>query len=126
MWKIILSDLQSIIQRIEADLTGALNFLKSFIEEAFSEEEAALFPAIEAQVSQLLQDEAKTQGLTVAERVQMAVTELTFDAGVDLALATSTLKNAYVWTVAHKLNLTDGNQGQSSTGDLSGNATTTP
>ena len=108
---VILNDLKAIVAQIEADLTNALNFLKSYIEEAFTEEQAALFPAIEAQAAQLLQDEAKTAGLTVKQRVEMAVGELTKDLAVDAALAVTTLYNAYVWTVAHKLGLQDGNQG---------------
>lgn len=108
---VILEDLKIIVQRIEQDLTNALNFLKSYIEEAFTEEQAALFPEIEAQAVQLLQDVIKTQGLTVKERVAMAVTELTSDLSLDAALTAQTLYNAYVWTVAHKLGLIDGNQG---------------
>jgi hypothetical protein len=125
LWTIILTDLKAIIAKIESEAQNAWSFFTAYVQEAISEEEAALFPQIEAQASQLLQDEAKTAGLTVKERVAMAVTELTADLSADAALAAQTLYNAYVWTVAHKLGLQDGNQGTSTTGDFSGNTTPT-
>ena len=127
IWQIILGDLKAIVAKIESEAQSVWSFFTAYIQEAFTEEQAALFPKIEAQAAQLLQDEAKTAGMTVKERVAMAVGEITADLGVDAALAMQTLYNAYVWTVAHKLGLQDGNQGSSTTGDFSGTPpSTTP
>jgi len=119
-WSTILQDLKALITKVESELSNAWGFVKDYVQEAFNEEEAALFPQIEKQISQLLQDEAATAGLTVKERVAMAVSELTKDMAVDAALAVQTLYNAYVWTVAHRIGLKDGNQGNLPGGNSSG------
>ena len=111
MWKILIADLENVIARIKTELGSALAFLKDYIHEAFTEEEAALFPAIEAQAAQLLTDVVKTQGLTVKERVAMAEAEIMADLASDGKLVAATLVSAYVWTVAHRKGLVDGNQG---------------
>lgn len=126
MWNAILTEIKAIVAKIEAEIQSAWNFLISYIKEAVTEEEAALFPLIEAQAAQLLQDEAKTTGLTVKQRVAMAEAEIMADLILDGKVASATLVAAYVAVTAHKLGLVDGNQGQSSVGDLSGNTTTAP
>lgn len=120
MWQIILNDLKAIIEKIEGEAASVWAFLTAYLKEAYTEEQAALFKQIEAQASQLLLDEAKTAGLTVKERVAMAISELTADLAVDAALAAQTLYNSYVWTVAHNLGLKDGNQGNLPGGDSTG------
>lgn len=102
---------------------SAITFLLSFFKEAISEEEAALFPAFKAQVIKLFNDEAAMQGLTLKERVALAVTEGTVDLAQDLVIAKNALFNSWAWAIAHQQGLMDGNQGQSPTGDFSG---TTP
>jgi len=124
MWGIIVQDLKNILAKIESEIQSAWNFLTAYLHEAITEEEAALFPLIEQQASQLLTDVVKTQGLTVKERVAMAEAEIMADLAADGKVAVATLVSAYVAVTAHKLGLTDGNQGTSSTGDFSG--TTTP
>ena len=111
MWKIIWADLKALLAKIEAEMASAIHFLTAYIHEAITEEEAALFPLIEQQAAQLLTDEVKTQGLTVKERVAMAETEIMADLVADGKVAVATLISAYVWTVAHKKGLIDGNQG---------------
>lgn len=111
IWQIIVADLKAILDKIESEAQSVWSFFTAYIKEAFTEEQAALFPQIEAQAKQLLLDEAKTAGMTVKERVSMAVGELTADLSVDAALAIQTLYHAYVWTVAHRIGLKDGNQG---------------
>ena len=111
MLQIILNDIKAIVTKIEAELANAWNFLWAYVKEAVTEEEAALFPLIEAQAAQLLQDEVKTAGMTVAQRVAMAQTEIMAALAADGKVAAATLVAAYVAVTAHKLGLVDGNQG---------------
>ena len=111
MWSIIITDLKKLVAMVEAELANAWNFLSSYVKEAFTEEEAALFPIIEAQATQLLTDVVKTQGLTVKERVAMAEAEIMADLATDGKVFVATLISAYVAVTAHKLGLIDGNQG---------------
>ena len=111
MWQVILNDIKTIVSKIEAELASAWNFLISYLKEAVTEEEAALFPLIEAQAAQLLQDEVKTAGLTVQQRIVMAETEIMADLVQDGKVVAATLIAAYVTITAHKLGLVDGNQG---------------
>lgn len=117
MWTIIVNDLKALLAKIETEVANAWVFLKAYIQEAINEEEAALFPIIEQQATQLLQDEAKTQGLDIKGRVAMAEVEILADLAADGKVAAVTLVNAYIWTVAHKLGLKDGNQGNLTTGN---------
>lgn len=117
-------ELAALIAEIETKLASAWSFFWSYLKEAIKEEEAVLFPMIAQQAAQLLQDEAKTTGLTVKERVAMAETEIMASLAVDGKVAAATLVSAYVAITAHKLALTDGNQGISQVGDFSGNAST--
>ena len=111
MWSIIITDLKKLVAMVEAELANAWYFLSSYVKEAFTEEEAALFPIIEAQATQLLTDVVKTQGLTVKERVAMAEAEIMADLATDGKVFVATLISAYVAVTAHKLGLIDGNQG---------------
>lgn len=120
MWTIILNDIKGIVAKIESELANAWAFLMAYVKEAVSEEEAALFPLIEAQAAQLLQDEVKTAGLTVKERVAMAESEIMIDLASDGKVAAATLVAAYVAVTAHKLGLVDGNQGSMPQGNSSG------
>ena len=126
MWATIVADLKGILSKIESELQSAWNFLTSYIHEAITEEEAALFPLIESQAAQILQDAIKTQGLTVKERIALAESEIMVALVADGKVAAATLVAAYVNVTAHRLGLTDGNQGSSSTGNFSGIPTTTP
>lgn len=120
MWTVILNDLKSIAAKIESELASALNFLVSYIKEAVSEEEATLFPLIEAQASQILVDVVKTQGLTVKERIALAETEIMAALVSDGKVVAATLVAAYVTVTAHKLGLVDGNQGVLPEGNSTG------
>lgn len=111
MIKIILEDLKSIILKIEQEAVNVWHFLTTYIHEAITEEEAALFPIIEAQAAQILTDVVKTQGLTVKQRVELAETEIMAALAQDGKVAAATLVSAYIWTVAHKKGIVDGNQG---------------
>jgi hypothetical protein len=123
MWQIILNDLKAILIKIEGEAATAWSFLVSFFKEAITEEEAALFPVFKAQVVKLFNDEAAMQGLSVKDRVALAVTECTADFAQDLVIAKNALFHSWAWAIAHQQGLVDGNQGASSTGDFSG---TTP
>lgn len=126
MWNVILNDLKALLAKIESEAMNVWIFLTSYIQEAFTEEEAALFPLIESQAAQILDDVVKTQGLTVKERVSLAETEIMAALAVDGKVAVATLVSAYVAITAHKMGLTDGNQGVSSAGDFSGNTNIAP
>lgn len=119
-WSTILTDLKLLLAKVEAELANGWNFLTTYLKEAISEEEAALFPLVEAQAAQILVDVVKTEGLTVAQRVALAETEIMAALVADGKVAAATLISAYTWTVAHKLGLEDGNQG-----NLVGGNTTT-
>lgn len=111
MWKIITDDLKAVLAKIEVELQSVYNFLVVYVKEAVTEEEAALFPLIESQASQILQDVIKTQGLTVKERIAMAESEIMVNLVADGKVVVATLVAAYVAVTAHKLGLVDGNQG---------------
>lgn len=111
MWKIIAEDAKELIAKIESELASVWNFLISYVKEAVTEEEAALFPLIEAQAAKILTDVVKTQGLTVKERVSLAESEIMVNLAADGKVAVATLVAAYVAVTAHKLGLIDGNQG---------------
>ena len=121
MWQIIVSDIKAVLAKIESEVASAWNFLISYVKEAVTEEEAALFPLIEAQAAQILTDVVKTQGLTVKERVALAETEIMAALVADGKVAVATLVAAYVAVTAHKLGLVDGNQG-----NLAGGVDATP
>ncbi len=120
LWKTIVDDLKAVLAKIEDELKSALNFLISYVKEAVSEEEAALFPLIEAQATQILVDVVKTQGLTVKERIALAETEIMVALAADGKVAAATLISAYVTITAHKLGLVDGNQGNMAGGSSTG------
>ena len=109
---------------VEKEASTAWSFLVSFLKEAISEEEAALFPAFQTQAVQIFNDAVKTQGLTVQQRVTLVVTEATVDLAADIGLAKNALFNSWAWAIAHQPGLPNGNQGSSTTGDFSG--TTAP
>lgn len=111
MWQVILNDLKALLYKVEAELQSAWNFLTSYIHEAITEEEAAIFPLIESQAAQILTDAVATQGLTVKERVALAETEIMAALVADGKTFAATLIAAYVAVTAHKLGLIDGNQG---------------
>lgn len=121
MWHTILMDIKAIILKIEQEAGSAISFLLSFLKEAITEEEAALFPAFQKLATQILNDEAKIQGLNVKERVAVIVLDFSASIPEDIALAKNALIHSWAWAVAHKTGQIDGNQGQSSTGDFSGN-----
>lgn len=123
---VIENDLIALKNWFLSEATSAISFLLTFVKEAVTEEEAALFPAFKAQVVQLFNDEAVMQGLDVKARVALAVTEATADLAADIVLAKNALFNSWAWAIAHQQGLTNGNQGTSSTGDFSGNTSTTP
>lgn len=122
IWSTIVADVEALLAKIKLELASALNFLLTYVKEAVTEEEAALFPLIEAQASQILVDVVKTQGLTVKERIALAETEIMAALVADGKVAAATLISAYVTVTAHKLGLVDGNQGVVTSGD---SATTT-
>ena len=126
MWGIILSDLKAILAKIEVEVGSAITFLLSFLREAVTEEEAALFPAFQALATKILNDEAAIQGLNVQARVTLIVTDFLATLPADIALAKTALVNSWAWAIAHQQGLTNGNQGTSSTGDFSGTASPTP
>lgn len=104
-------ELLALISGIEEKLASAWRFLWAYLKEAVTEEEAALFPVIQAQAAQLLQDEIKTSGLTVKQRILMAEGEIMAALIADGKIAAATLVSAYVNMTAHKMKLVDGNQG---------------
>lgn len=106
---------------IESEAKTAWSFLVSFLKEAISEEEAALFPAFQDQAVQIFNDAVKTQGLTVQQRVALVVTEATSDLAQDIVLAKNALFNSWAWAIAHQQGIIDGNQGI-----LPGGSDTTP
>lgn len=123
----IVVPLENLIASIKAKASSALSFLLSFFKEAISEEEAALFPAFQAQVTAIFNDELKMSGLaTVQERVAVAVADATADLAADVVLAKNALFNSWAWAIAHQQGLTNGNQGSSVAGDFSGNTNNTP
>ena len=124
MWTAILTALKAIVATIEQEAGTAITFLLSFLKEAITEEEAALFPAFQALATQILNDEAKIQGLNVQERVAVIVADFLATLPADIALAKNALINSWAWAIAHQQGLTNGNQGSSSTGNFSG--TTAP
>ena len=87
MWGIILSDLKAILAKIEAEEGSAITFLLSFLKEAVTEEEAALFPAFQALATKILSDEAQIQGLNVQQRVLVIVADFSASLPADIALA---------------------------------------
>ncbi len=109
---------------VEATASTAWAFFMSFLKEAISEEEAALFPAFQTQAVQIFNDAVKTAGLTVQQRVTLVVVEATADLAADVVLAKNALFNSWAWAIAHQQGLTNGNQGTSTTGNFSG--TTAP
>lgn len=121
MWKIIVADLKALLSKVEGELESGWNFLITYVKEAVKEEEAALFPLIEAQATQILTDVTKTQGLTVKERVALAETEIMAALVADGKVAAATLVAAYVAVTAHRLGLVDGNQGNLTGGNSTGN-----
>ena len=66
MWQTILSDLKAVVATIEAQASSALALFLSFIKEAVTEEEAALWPQFQALATQIFGDELKVSGLNVA------------------------------------------------------------
>lgn len=96
---------------IESEAKTAWSFLMSFLKEAISEEEAALFPAFQAQAVQIFNDAVKTAGLTVQQRVALVVVEATADLAADVVLAKNALFNSWAWAIAHQQGIVDGNQG---------------
>ena len=126
MWTAILTALKAIVATIEQEAGTALTFLLSFLKEAITEEEAALFPAFQALATKILNDEAAIQGLNVQARVTLIVTDFLATLPADIALAKTALVNSWAWAIAHQQGIKDGNQGVSSTSDFSGNAGTTP
>ena len=120
MWGIILSDLKAILAKIEAEEGSAITFLLSFLKEAVTEEEAALFPAFQALATKILSDEAQIQGLNVQQRVLVIVADFSASLPADIALAKNALFNSWAWAIAHQTGQTNGNQGISTTGDFSG------
>ena len=111
---------------IESEVSTAWSFLMSFLKEAITEEEAALFPAFQTQAVQIFNDGVKTAGLTVEQRVALVVVEATADLAADLVLAKNALFNSWAWAIAHQQGIVNGNQGSSPTADFSGNANSTP
>ena len=101
---------------IESEASSAFSFMTSFLKESISEEEAALFPAFQAQAVQIFGDAVKTQGLTVQQRVTLVVTEATVDLAADIVLAKNALFNSWAWAIAHQQGITNGNQGNLSGG----------
>lgn len=120
MWTAILTALKALVAQIEQEAGTALTFLLSFLKEAFTEEEAALFPAFQALATKILNDEAAIQGLDVKGRVALVVTDFLATLPSDIALAKTALVNSWAWAVAHQQGLTDGNQGVMPAGDSSG------
>ncbi len=121
MWGIIVADLKAILAKIESEFQSVWNFITTYLHEAITEEEAVLFPLIEAQAAKILTDVVKTQGLSVKERVALAETEIMANLAADGKVALATLVAAYVAITAHKLGLIDGNQG-----NLAGGVDTAP
>ena len=105
---------------IESEASSAFSFMISFLKEAISEEEAALFPAFKAQAIQIFNDAVQTQGLTVEQRVALVVTEAVADLASDIALARTALYNSWAWAIAKQQGLTNGNQGNMPGGSSSG------
>lgn len=103
--------LKDLIAKIESWEQNVWAILTAYVKEAVKEEEAALFPLVEAQAKQLLLDEAKTQGLDLKGRIAMAESEIMMNLVADGKVAALTLVNSYIWLVAHNLGLVDGNQG---------------
>lgn len=96
---------------IESEASTAWSFLVAFLKEAITEEEAALFPAFQAQAIQIFNDAVKTEGLTVQERVALVVTEATVDLAADVVLAKNALFTSWAWAIAYQQGIKDGNQG---------------
>lgn len=125
-WQIILSDLKAIVLKLESEAQSAWNIFISFIKEAVTEEEAALFPQFQALATQILNDEANIQGLNVQQRVGVIVADFSLQLPTDVALAKNALLNSWAWAIAHQTGQKDGNQGASTTADFSGNTNVTP
>ena len=96
---------------VEKEASTAWSFLVSFLKEAISEEEAALFPAFQTQAVQIFNDGVKTAGLTVQQRVALVVVEATADLAADVVLAKNALFNSWAWAIAHQQGIVNGNQG---------------
>ncbi len=104
-------ELLCLIAKIEGELSTDWRFLWSFIKEAVKEEEAALFPKFREQAIKLFNDEAAMQGLSVKDRVALAVSEGTADLAEDIVIAKNALFNSWAWAIAHQTGQIDGNQG---------------
>jgi hypothetical protein len=111
---------------VETEAGSALSFLVSFIKEAVTEEEAALFPDFQKLATQILSDEAKIQGLNVQERVAVIVADALAALPGAVTDAKVALFNSWAWAIAKQTGQINGNQGTSTTGDFSGNANSTP
>ena len=96
---------------IESEASSAFSFMTSFLKEAITEEEAALFPAFQALATKILNDEAAIQGLDVKGRVALMVSDFLASLPADVALAKTALVNSWAWAIAHQQGLKDGNQG---------------
>lgn len=111
---------------VESEASSALSFLVSFIKELVTEEEAALFPDFQKLATQILNDEAKVQGLNVQQRVDLIVADALVALPGIVSDSKVALLNSWAWAIAKKTGQTNGNQGSSPTGDFSGNADSAP
>lgn len=111
MWETILNDLKAVIANIEAKAGSAISLLLSFFGEAFTEEEAVLWPQFKDLAIQIFGDELKMSGLDLAGRVAVVVADFSAQLPADVALAKQALINSWAWAVAHQQGIVNGNQG---------------
>ena len=111
MWNEILAALKTIVADIEAKASSELSLFLSFMKEAVTEEEAALWPQFQALATQIFGDEVKMAGLNLQARVAVVVADFLAQLPADVALAKTALVNSWAWAVAHQQGIVDGNQG---------------
>lgn len=111
MWNEILSALKTIVADIESKAGTYLSIFISFMGQAVTEEEAALWPQFLTLANQIFNDEVKMAGLNVDARVAVVVADFLAQLPSDIALAKTALVNSWAWAVAHQKGLVNGNQG---------------
>lgn len=126
MIKWLITMVESLLTNLKAEAEKDIHLVLAFFQEAITEEEAALFPQFDLLASQILNDEARIQGLNVAQRVAIIVADFSAQLPADIAIAKNALINSWAWAKAHQTGQMNGNQGVSPSGDFSGGANSTP
>lgn len=111
MWNEIVTEVETLLALLKTKAESAISIFLSFMGEAVTEEEAALWPQFKALAIQIFNDETKISGLDVPARVVVVVTDFSAQLPADVALAKNALINSWAWAVAYQTGQINGNQG---------------